>query len=171
MIVETVGIGYFLNISYETYNIFKDKKEAFVFTHLQFINDRFNLYGFSSKRERELFYRFINIDGIGPKLAIRLFSQDSYRNIENYILNEDVKSLTSLNGLGLKTAQKIMLELKGKIISHESSDTELVSVHDAVFALQELGFEPKKVEKVVKEIARKESDLEKIIKEALKVLK
>jgi len=96
-------------------------------------------------------------------------SQDSYKTIESYIVNNDVKGLSSLNGLGVKTSQKIILELKDKIVVEDTYDNTLL--RDAVYALEQFGFETRKIEKAVKEIMKSENNLEKIIKESLKILK
>lgn len=129
-------------------------QEAKAFVHLHHKEDQMSLFGFSTVDERTLFLDLISVSGVGPKGALKILSGVSVTRFIEFLETEDVKSLSSLPGLGTKTAQKIILQLKGKLkLETETSDKESDSEHNEIVqSLVSMGFEKKQVKKAVSDI-------------------
>ena len=179
-ILDTGGIGYFLNISLNTYSILQEKelkKEIKLFTHNVIREDANILYGFINIEERHLFRQLITVSGIGANTARMMLSSMTTEELVTAIAQGDVNALKGIKGIGLKTAQRIIVELKDKI-SSTSNDIQLFpfsnnTMHDeALSALVMLGFPKKTVEKIIQTILQKTPNigLEDLIKSALKLL-
>ncbi len=183
-VVECAGVGYALNISLNTFTDIQNKEEVKLYVYESIREDAWTLYGFVSKHERTLFLLLISVSGVGGNTARMVLSSFSVAEIVNIVTDGNDRLLTTVKGLGKKTAQKIILELKDKIdsvgidVQPSSSNANTVvslnkEVHDeAVEALKMLGFPPAPVSKVVKAILADEPDapVEKVIKMALKML-
>ena len=189
-VVEAYGVGYALNISLTTYTKIQGLKDVKLFVHEQLTtggrDDSFTLYGFATKQERELYRMLISVSGIGANTARMMLSSLTPTELCNAIANGDEKIIKSVKGIGLKTAQRIILDLKDKIVSigiaeelhvakqHSADPSVNTAVKDeAVSALTMLGFSPAPSAKVVVEILTAQPDLqvEMVVKEALKRIK
>lgn len=157
-IVEAAGVGYFINISLKTYSDIENSAEARLYVHFIVREDQQSLFGFSTKIERELFRRLISVSGVGGNTARMILSTYTVRELQNIIATENAVLLKNVKGLGLKTAQKIIVELSGKMLELgvDVMDTmATVSVNSAAYdealaALQMLGFQKAASEKVLK---------------------
>ena len=188
-VVEAAGVGYALNISLTTYSGIQGKKEVKLYVHEAIMtggrDDSFTLYGFAGKQERALYRLLITVSGVGANTARMMLSSMSPAELCNAIANGDDKMIKSVKGIGLKTAQRIIVDLKDKIMAAGIADELHVgsgkvdaivnnAVKDeAVAALTMLGFSPAPTAKVVVAILEKQADLpvEQVVKEALKQLK
>lgn len=189
-VVEACGVGYALNISLTTYTKIQGLKDVKLFVHEQLTtggrDDSFTLYGFATKQERELYRMLISVSGIGANTARMMLSSLTPTELCNAIANDDEKIIKSVKGIGLKTAQRVILDLKDKIVStgiaeelhvakqHSAGPSVNTAVKDeAVSALTMLGFSPAPSAKVVVEILTAQPDLqvEMVVKEALKRIK
>mgnify|MGYP001658130898 CR=1 FL=1 len=187
-VLEATGIGYSLNISLNTYSAIQGKKEVKLYVHESLVtggrDDNFTFYGFYSKQERDLYRMLITDSGVGANTARMILSAISPAELCNVIANGDERMLKSVKGIGLKTAQRIIVDLKDKIVSsgiatelHVSNQPQNM-VHsgirdEAVSALTMLGFSPAPSAKVVESIL-KESDsmpVEQVVKLALSRIK
>lgn len=187
-VLEAAGIGYSLNISLNTYSAIQGKKEVKLYVHESLVtggrDDNFTFYGFYSKQERDLYRMLITVSGVGANTARMILSAISPAELCNVIANGDERMLKSVKGIGLKTAQRIIVDLKDKIVSSgiatelHVSDQPQNMVHsgirdEAVSALTMLGFSPAPSAKVVEAIL-KESDsmpVEQVVKLALSRIK
>lgn len=179
MTVETFGIGYKVLISLQTFSSFENKEECTVYIHHYIREDEELFYGFSTKDERELFRLLIGVSGIGAATARMMLSSLSSDEIRNAIIAEDIARIKSIKGIGIKSAQRLVLELKDKIIKGAGTDIPGITgrvdsgiVEEAVTALVLLGFPKAAVQKVVNGILKENSliTLESLIKSALKKL-
>jgi Holliday junction DNA helicase RuvA len=179
VIIEANSVGYQINISLNTYENIKDLNEARLYTHLQIKEDAHSLYGFADPKEKEMFLLLISISGVGAATGINILSSISIKDIHRAILHEDIVSLNSVKGIGAKTAKRIILELKDKMVKLDIDDSpELIPSEDnivkdeALQALITLGFTKgsaeKAIEKIIKQNAGKEIAVEEIIRLALK---
>ena len=179
MTVETYGIGYKILISLQTFSSFEGKSEVTVYIHHYLREDEELFYGFSTKDERELFRLLIGVSGIGAATARMMLSSLSSDEIRNAIIAEDIARIKSIKGIGVKSAQRLILELKDKIVKGGGADTSGIFnrtdnaiTEEAVTALILLGFPKATVQKTVLSILKDSPDisLESLIKEALKKL-
>jgi Holliday junction DNA helicase RuvA len=178
--IECGGIGYQMNISLNTYGAIQNKATAKLYVHEAIREDAHVLFGFVDKRERELFQHLISVSGVGPGTARVILSSLSAKELENVIATENATLLQSVKGIGAKTAQRIIVDLKDKIRFTDESGTIRLPAkadlsetgHAAVSAMVMLGFVQTASQKVVSEIIRESPSLpvEGIIKEALKRL-
>lgn len=178
--LETNGIGYQMNISLNTYGAINDKSSAKLYVYESIREDTYQLFGFMDKHERELFMMLISVSGVGPSTARVILSSLSSSELESAIASENATLLQTVKGIGAKTAQRIIVDLKDKIKFTDDSGT-LVSPkgitltntgHEAVSALVMLGFVKNASQKVVSKLIKETPSLpvEAIIKEALKRL-
>src|SRR6185503_8335419 len=123
VILECSGVGYFVNISLHTYSRIPEQESCLLYTHVQINEDAHTLYGFADEEERRLFRSFISVSGVGPSTARMMLSSMSPTEILNCIVHEDVSRLKSIKGIGEKTAQRIILELKDKLKKEGPSKT------------------------------------------------
>ena len=179
MTVETYGIGYKVLISLQTFSSFENSSECTVYIHHHIREDEETFYGFSTKDERELFRLLIGVSGIGAATARMMLSSMSSEEIRNAIIAEDINRIKSIKGIGLKSAQRLILELKDKIVKGEGNDSSAIFsrqnnaiIEEAVTALVLLGFTKANVNKAVAAVIKEnpEANLESIIKLSLKKL-
>ncbi|MBO6096744.1 MAG: Holliday junction branch migration protein RuvA [Bacteroidales bacterium] len=179
LILENAGIGYSILISLQTYEAFQLKTQAVAYIHHYIREDEELYYGFATKDERELFRLLIGVSGIGVASARMMLSTLTSEEIRQAILSEDVNKIKSVKGIGLKSAQRLVLELKDKIVKGEgSAETALFAapnsalVEEATTALVMLGFSKANISKVLPAILKENPDakVEDIIKAALKRL-
>lgn len=188
-VVEAAGVGYALNISLNTYSAIQGKKDVKLYIHEALVtggrDDSFTLFGFSNKQERELYRLLITVSGVGANTARMILSSLTPAELCNVIANGDERMLKSVKGIGLKTAQRIIVDLKDKIVSmgiaeelHVAASPSAASINtevrdEAVSALTMLGFSPAPSAKVVSQIITEQPDLpvEQVVKLALKQIK
>ena len=177
VVIDCNGVGYMLNISLHTYSQISDKEQLKLFTHLQVKEDSHTLYGFSSLAEREIFRLLISVSGIGASIARTMLSSLTPKQIREGIATGDVVLIQSIKGIGAKTSQRVILDLKDKILKIYDIDEVSVSggntnKDEALSALEVLGFLKKQAERVVDKImvTQPDADVETIIKQALKNL-
>lgn len=176
-IIECNGIGYILPISLQTFSNIPDKENIKLHTHLIIREDAQILYGFWEKMEREIFKLLISVSGVGPSTAITMLSSMNTKEIQHAIASEDVEKIKSVKGIGIKTAQRVIVDLKDKIlktydISEELSIGNNTIKNEALSALEVLGFTRKKVDNIIQVILQDSPDikLEELIKRGLKNL-
>ena len=177
VIIDCNGVGYFINISLHTFSGISDGEALRLYTHLQVKEDSHTLYGFVDKMEREIFRLLISVSGIGANIARTMLSSLHPDQIKQAIASGDVSTIQSIKGIGAKTAQRVILDLKDKIlkvfdIDLESAVSSNTNKEEALSALETLGFARKQADKVCSGILKETPDatVEKIIKEALKKL-
>lgn len=188
-VVEAHGVGYGLNISLNTYTAIQGKQSVKLFVHEAIMtggrDDNYTLYGFATKQERSLYRLLITVSGVGANTARMILSSLTPAELCNVITNGDDKMLKTVKGIGLKTAQRIIVDLKDKIVQsgiaeelHVSSQPATANVNnavkdEAVGALTMLGFSPAPSAKVVVAILTEQPDLpvEQVVKLALKQIK
>jgi Holliday junction DNA helicase RuvA len=177
LVIETGGIGYFVNISLNTFSKLEKQSEYTLPVHEVIREDAHQLFGFADAGEREMFRLLISVTGVGANTARMMLSSLSSEELERAISISDVNVLKSVKGIGLKTAQRIIVDLKDKIGKITAGD-EIFALSDntnreeALSALVMLGFAKSAVNKVIDKIVREEKNLtvEDIIKKALKNL-
>ena len=185
-VIEAHGVGYGLLISLNTYTAIQGRDEARLYVYEAIREDAFVLYGFATRAERECFTLLLAVSGVGGQTARMILSAFTVADLVNIVQSEDVRSLKSVKGIGPKAAQRIIVDLKDKVLSLGSAVTasgngqaqgaatvasrELVD--EAVQALSVLGFPPAAAQKVVVEILKADASatVENIIKQALKML-
>ena len=177
IIIETNGIGYFVKISLNTYSQLNGKKETLLVLHQVVREDAHILYGFSDKSERELFRNLISVNGVGPNTAIMILSSLNADELVAAVTTENITVLKAVKGIGVKRAQRIIIDLKDKLIKLPESDQILLSTdntirNESLSALVMLGFVKKDAEKTVSKILLEQKGItvEGVIKQALKRL-
>ena len=192
-VVEVHGVGYLLNISLNTYTAIQDKKEVKLYVDEALVtggrDDSFTLYGFYSKQEREIYRMLITVSGVGSNTARMILSATSATELVNIIASGNEKALKGVKGIGLKTAQRIIVDLRDKMTQSgliaetldagkfgETGKQDSINSQtkeEAIGALTMLGFSPAPSSKVVTEILRGNPDMpvEQVIKQALKLIK
>lgn len=179
MVVECNGIGYKILISLQTYEMLHYTENITVYIHHYIREDEELFYGFGTKDERELFRLLIGVSGIGASTARMMLSSLTSEEIRNAIIAEDLNKIKSIKGIGTKSAQRLILELKDKVLKGGGSDTTALfststntATDEAVTALVMLGFTKANVNKAVAAVLKEKPDasLEEIIKLSLKRL-
>lgn len=189
-VVEAAGVGYALNISLTTYSAIQGRREVKIFVHESLVtggrDDSFTLFGFQSRQERELYRMLITVSGVGANTARMMLSSMTPAELCNAIANGDERMIKSVKGIGLKTAQRVIVDLKDKIMASgiadelhvgtQRGDAQMVNTavkDEAVGALTMLGFSPAPAAKVVTAILNEQPDMavEMVVKEALKRIK
>ena len=177
VVIECGGVGYLINVSLYTYSRIPSREDLRLFTHLIVREDSHTLYGFFDKGEREIFRLLISVSGIGASTARTMLSSMSPQEIMEAIASDNVAAIQSVKGIGAKTAQRVIIDLRDKIVKlYGMEDIAAVSDNtardEALSALEVLGYPRKQAEKVVAKIlkAEPESGVEEIIKGALKSL-
>ncbi|REE05981.1 Holliday junction branch migration protein RuvA [Marinoscillum furvescens] len=179
VVVDINGLGYEAKISLSTYSALKDKDKAKVYTHLHVKEDAHTLFGFSEESEKKRFLDLVSISGVGPSTGLMILSSLSPEELQRAILSEDVKTIQGVKGIGLKTAQRIVLELKDKMKKEGLLDkqVEIAAVanntlrDEALSALTTLGISKPAAEKSIDIILKQQGQqikLEDLIKLALK---
>ncbi|MCM8785281.1 MAG: Holliday junction branch migration protein RuvA [Candidatus Omnitrophica bacterium] len=177
VVIESNGIGYFVEVSLQTSEKIQEGEEVLLYIYQQISEDKINLYGFIEKEERELFLLLITVPGIGPKVALRILSGLTIEEIYQGIITENLSFFKNVPGIGKKTAERMIVELKQKIekipvLVDNNKERELLN--NSVEALVVLGYKRKEAIGVVNEIIKEKSgkiSLEELIKEALRRLK
>ena len=179
-VVEAAGVGYYINISLQTFSAIEAQSDVRLYVHFTVREDAQLLYGFATKIERELFRNLISVSGVGGNTARMILSTYSSSELRNIIATENAVLLKNVKGLGLKTAQKIIVELSGKMLELGADKPEVVQVATAkpaaydetLSALQMLGFQRSASDKVVKAIFSEspEISVEEAVRQALRRL-
>ena len=188
-VVEAAGVGYALNISLNTYTAIQGKKDVKLFVHEQLVtggrDDSYTLFGFASKQERELYRLLISVSGVGANTARMILSAASPADLSNAIASGNERLLKGVKGIGLKTAQRIIVDLKDKVVAlgiaqevsmgegGQAAGVNNEVMDEAVSALTMLGFSPAPSAKVVRELLGENASMpvEQVVKEALKRIK
>jgi holliday junction DNA helicase RuvA len=177
VVLETGGIGFFINISLNTYSKIKGEKEVQLFLHQAIREDAHILFGFAENQERDLFRNLISVNGVGAGTAIMMLSSLSTNEIITAVGTGNVDLLKTIKGIGIKTAQRIIIDLKDKLGKITDNTQVLISTdntlqNESLSALVMLGFTKKDAEKVVAKIIRDNPDatVERVVKTALKRL-
>lgn len=175
IVVECGGVGYFVKISLNTFSKIGNEEQIKIFTQLQVREDAHTLYGFHTLKEREMFNHLISVSGIGANTAILMLSALTPDEIAAGIVGEDVNLIQSIKGIGAKTAQRVIIDLKDKV-GKSDFETENIFVvnntnqNDALTALLSLGFDKKRAQKAINKVMTDDQSVEEMIKQALKVL-
>ena len=177
VVIDCNGVGYFLNISLHTYSQIPDTEYLKLYTYLQIKEDSHSLFGFSSLAERELFKLLISVSGVGPSIARTMLSSLTPKQVREGIARGDAALIQSVKGIGAKTAARVILDLKDKVLKvydldELSAGSNNTHKDEALSALEVLGFARKQAERVVDKVVanQPEASVEVIIKEALKNL-
>ena len=177
IIIDCNGVGYFVNISLHTYSLLPEGEAISIYTYLHIKEDAHTLYGFMQKSERDIFKLLISVSGVGTSTARTMLSSLTPEQLKQSIATGDVPVIQSVKGIGAKTAQRVILDLKDKIlkvydIDEVSISTSNTNKEEALSALETLGFLRKQAEKVCNKIVQENpsADVETIIKQALKNL-
>lgn len=177
IVVECSGVGYLVHISLHTYSLLPSEEAVSIYTHLQVKEDSHSLYGFMEVSERAIFRLLISVSGIGANTARTMLSSLSPEELRDAIASSNVGAIQSVKGIGLKTAQRVIIELKDKILKiydleELSSPLDNTNKEEALSALEVLGFARKQSEKMVERILKASPSLsvEDIIKQTLKGL-
>ena len=177
VVIDCNGVGYHINISLHTYSLLPNTDFVKLFTHLQIKEDAHTLFGFVEKSEREIFKMLLSVSGIGASIARTMLSSLEPKQIIQALATADVVTIQSIKGIGSKTAQRAILDLKDKVL--KLYDLDEVSMFqnntnrdEALSALEVLGFVRKSSEKIVDKIVKEDptASVESIIKQALKNL-
>jgi Holliday junction DNA helicase RuvA len=174
-VIECGGVGYFVNISLHTFSQLGENESIRLLTHLHITEDAHTLFGFQQEEERKLFRSLITVSGIGCNTARMMLSSMNPAEIESCIASEDVGRLKKIKGIGEKTAQRLVLELKGKIRKESNVSGMLTSLSvrdEALSALLTLGFQRNTVESTLDKLIKNSpgTGVEEIIRQALKSL-
>ena len=178
IMIDVNGVGYLLNIPMSTFDALpREGKEVSVFTYLHVREDALELYGFAEKFEKKLFLLLLSVSGIGPKVALNILSSMTVNSFCEAIINADIKALNRLKGIGKKSAERLVLELKSKVVTispesqfstSEHSPAQSQEIESAVLALEQLGLKFEQATEAVRKIAmtldKKECTTENLIK-------
>ena len=177
VVVDCNGVGYLLHISLNTFSSLPNDEAVILYTHLSIREDAHTLFGFINKTERAVFKLLISVSGVGPSIARTMLSSMTSEEIQNAIASENVPLIQSVKGIGAKTAQRVIVDLKDKIlktfdIDEVSLTTSNTNKDEALSALEVLGFNKKQSDKVVSMILKENPDasVENLIKLSLKNL-
>jgi Holliday junction DNA helicase RuvA len=175
IIVDCGGVGYEVRISLNTFSALGNNEHVVIYTQMIVREDAQLLYGFADKTEREMFNHLISVSGIGPNTAMIMLSSLIPTEISSAIQSEDVKTIQSIKGIGAKTAQRVIVDLKDKMLKMALStenifESDNTNRFDALTALISLGFDKKAAEKALDKVSTGEESVEQLIKAALKVL-
>ena len=178
VIIDVNGVGYHCNISLHTFSDIKEQESIMLHTHLNIREDAHILYGFSTETEKRLFQLLISVNGVGPSTAIVMLSYLNSNELRSAIVREDAATLQAVKGIGGKTAQRVIIELKDKLKKESLEDTLTIPLGshntvraEALSALLTLGLPKAAAEKSVDEILKKSGNtitLEDLVKQALK---
>lgn len=179
VVIDVNGVGYQVNISLQTYSEIKEQENITLFTHLSIREDAHVLFGFSNETEKKLFQHLISVNGVGPSTAIVMLSYMNTQELKAAIVHEDAAALQAIKGIGGKTAQRVIIDLKDKL-KKESWEETIPSVSigphntlrkEALTALLTLGLPKAAAEKSVDSVLKKSGNtitLEDLVKQALK---
>lgn len=177
VVIECNGMGFLINITLNTYAAIGDSENVKLYTHEQILDDAHNLFGFFTEKERDLFELLISVSGVGCNTARLILSSLTVSELCNAITNDDARTIQSVKGVGAKTSQRIVIDLKDKVNKIDLPD-EIITVSnntiksEALSALMTLGFNKTATEKTLDKLLKQAPDLsvETLIREALKIL-
>jgi holliday junction DNA helicase RuvA len=171
ILLDVNGVGYLVNISISTFEKISEKEIVSLFIHTNVKEDSISLFGFYTQSEKEMFELLISISGIGPKVGLGILSGIAVDDLKNAIANGNISRLIAIPGIGRKTAERVVLELRNKVDSIKSDETSKeTSVKDeAVAALSTLGYQRQLSEKIVRDLLAENPNysLEELIRKAL----
>jgi Holliday junction DNA helicase RuvA len=172
IILDVNNVGYLIHISISTFEKISDQNEVSLYIHTYVREDAINLYGFYTEAEKEMFELLISISGIGPKVALSILSGISVEELQSAIQSENVSRLVSVPGVGRKTAERVVLELKSKVGFIETTASKGIDFtikQEAVLALTTLGYNQKVADKIVRDLLSSNPSLtlEELIKKSL----
>ena len=175
LVIDCGGVGYEVKISLNTYSALGAEEAVKIYTKFIVREDAQLLYGFAEPVEREMFNHLISVSGIGPNTAMIMLSSMVPEEIANAIQTDDVKKIQSVKGIGAKTAERVIVDLRGKMLKMAFSTENIFTANntnhfDALTALVSLGFDKKSAEKAIDKVSAGEESVEQLIKEALKIL-
>ncbi len=177
LVIECAGVGYFVNISLNTFSALPDEEQLRIYTHLQVREDAHTLFGFHSVAEREAFRLLISVSGVGASTARTMLSSMTPAQLREAIASGDVPAIQAVKGIGAKTAQRVILDLRDKILKiYDLDEVSLkpdnTNKEEALSALEVLGYSRKQSEKAVDTVLRQDpsASVEGIIKQTLKNL-
>ena len=177
VVIDCNGVGYLVNISLNTFSKLTDSESISLFTHLQVKEDSHTLFGFFEKTERNLFRQLISVSGIGASTARTMLSSLSPSEIQSAIISGNVATIQSVKGIGSKTAQRVIIDLKDKVSLISENDEFIGNIgntnkDEALSALEVLGYSRKQSERILDSIIQSapDSSVEGLIKEALNKL-
>ncbi|MBO6555019.1 MAG: Holliday junction branch migration protein RuvA [Pseudomonadales bacterium] len=177
LLLDVSGVGYEVEISLTTSALLSEVEGPVVIhTHLVVRDDAHLLYGFATLEEREMFRTLIRVNGVGPKMALGILSGLDAEAFARAVLNDDLKSLTALPGVGKKTAERLIIEMRDKVEMLDASLKDTASVapvdinEDAESALIGLGYKPQEAARAIAQVEDPAEDVETLIRQALKVL-
>ncbi|MHB8579291.1 MAG: Holliday junction branch migration protein RuvA [Ignavibacteriaceae bacterium] len=175
LLLDVNGVGYLVNISINTFEKIHGEKSASLFIHTNVKEDSITLFGFSTESEKEMFELLISVNGIGPKIALSILSGIKIDDLKRAIQSADISRIVAVPGIGRKTAERLVLELKSKVdqVAEEGGEEISFSIkNEAVAALTTLGYNSKIAENTVRNILTSFPDapLEELIKKSLGVL-
>ena len=175
LIVDCGGVGYEVKISLNTFGAIGSSESVKVYTKFIVREDAQLLYGFAETVEREMFNHLISVSGIGPNTAMIMLSSMVPEEIANAIQTDDVKTIQSVKGIGAKTAERVIVDLRSKMLKMTFSAENIFASNntnhfDALTALVSLGFDKKSAEKAIDKVSTGEESVEQLIKDALKIL-
>ena len=178
VVIDCQGVGYFVNISLNTYSALPEEETIKLYTYLQIKEDAHTLYGFFTKAEREVFVLLLSVSGVGAGTAHTMLSALTASQVRSAIINSEVAIIQAVKGIGAKTSQRIVLDLKDKMMKLQDFVDEPISImsshkEEALAALEVLGFVRKQAEKVIDKIIKTTStefSVEELIKQALKMM-
>lgn len=175
LIIDCSGVGYEVKISLTTFSAIQSEEAIKVFTQFIVREDAQLLYGFYTKEERDIFNLLISVSGIGPNTAMIMLSSLTPEEVAHAIQSEDVRTIQSVKGIGVKTAQRVIIDLKDKMLKMSFSTENVFTQNntnrfDALTALASLGFDKKLIEKALDKVSTGDESVEDLIKKALKIL-
>jgi len=178
VIIECAGVGYFVNISLNTFEKLPKSESIKLFTHLSIREDAHTLFGFIDESERVMYRQLISVSGIGPSTAIITLSALGPHRLKEALLNEDDSILQTIKGIGGKTARRMVIELKDKMEKDTKIQLEITGSQshlkmEALAALQVLGFDKKRIDKTIDRVIKSlppETPVETVIKNVLKTM-
>ena len=176
-IVDNHGVGSFINITLNTFAAIGEQTEVKLYTHLQVLEDAHNLFGFYTAKERDMFELLISVSGVGCNTARLILSSLTINELSTAIANEDIKTIQAVKGIGSKTAQRIVVDLKDKVRKTDYAEEIVEAVdntvkNEALSALVILGFSKNAASKALDKLMKQTPDapVEVLIREALKLL-
>jgi Holliday junction DNA helicase RuvA len=175
LLIDCSGVGYEVKISLNTFSVIGSDEAIRIYTKLIVREDAHLLYGFHTKEERDIFNLLISVSGIGPNTAMIMLSSLTPDDVVQAIQSEDVRTIQGIKGIGAKTAQRVIIDLKDKVLKITPVSENMFVNHntnrfDALNALVSLGFDKKSIDKVLDKISTGEESVEQLIKGALKLL-
>lgn len=176
-VIDNHGVGYFINITLNTFTAIGEQTEVKLYTHLQVLEDAHNLFGFYTVKERDMFEMLITVSGVGCNTARLILSSLTVNELSTAIANEDIRTIQAVKGIGSKTAQRLVVDLKDKVRKTEFEEVVVGVVNNAVkqealTALVTLGFSRNAADKALNKLLKQnpEASVELLIREALKLL-